>query len=293
MKKVGVYGKSISEPNFKFINNLLDCIRKEMSPEIFLHKNLAHIPNLYKKDTDYLFDGDDLINSNVDLLISFGGDGTLLDTVTMIKDSNIPILGINAGRLGFLANITQEDIVSAVRVLKDKKYRLDQRTLVEVDNYNELSGVQCNFALNEITVHKKDSSSMLSIQTYVDNEFLNTYWSDGLIVSTPTGSTAYSLSCGGPIISPGSDNLIINPISPHNLNLRPVVVSDNVVIKLETQSREGQFLLTMDSRSITVENNVPIILKKSNFTISLVELPDQNFFKTIRNKLFWGKDSRN
>ena len=211
----------------------------------------------------------------------------------MIKDSNIPILGINAGRLGFLANITQEDIVSAVRVLKDKKYRLDQRTLVEVDNYKELNGVQCNFALNEITIHKKDTSSMLSIQTYIDNEFLNTYWSDGLIVSTPTGSTAYSLSCGGPIISPGSDNLIINPISPHNLNLRPVVVSDNVIIKLETQSREGQFLLTMDSRSITVENNVPIILKKSNFTINLVELPDQNFFKTIRNKLFWGKDSRN
>ena len=293
MKKVGIYGKSIAEPNFKFINNLLDCIRNEMSPEIFLHKNLAYIPNLYKKGIDQLFDGDDLIYSNVDLLISFGGDGTLLDTVTMIKDSNIPILGINAGRLGFLANITQEDIVSAVKVLKDKKYRLDQRTLVEVDNYKDLNGIQCNFALNEITIHKKDSSSMLSIQTYVDDEFLNTYWSDGLIVSTPTGSTAYSLSCGGPIISPGSDNLIINPISPHNLNLRPVVVSDNVVIKLETQSREGQFLLTMDSRSITVENNVPIILKKSDFTINLVELPDQNFFKTIRNKLFWGKDSRN
>ena len=134
---------------------------------------------------------------------------------------------------------------------------------------------------------------MLKIHTYVNDEFLNTYWSDGLIISTPTGSTAYSLSCGGPILSPSSDNFIINPISPHNLNLRPLVVSDNVEIKLSTESREGQFLLTMDSRSVTVENNVPIILKKANFNIKLIELPDQNFFRTIRNKLFWGKDSRN
>jgi NAD+ kinase len=292
MKRIGVYGKSIPNQNFKFINSLLDCIRKEINPNIFLHKNLADIPGLYKA-SDVLFDGEDLINSKVDLLISFGGDGTLLDTVTMIKNSNIPILGINAGRLGFLANITQEDIVSAVKVIKEKKYRIDERSLVEVENHKDLNGLHCNFALNEITVHKKDSSSMLKIHTYVDDEFLNTYWSDGLIIATPTGSTAYSLSCGGPILSPGSDNLIINPISPHNLNLRPMVVSDNVKIKLATESREGQFLLTMDSRSVTVENNLPIILQKSSFTIKLIELPDQNFFRTIRNKLFWGKDSRN
>lgn len=292
MKRIGVYGKSIPNQNFKFINSLLDCIRKEINPNIFLHKNLADIPGLYKA-SDVLFDGEDLINSKVDLLISFGGDGTLLDTVTMIKNSNIPILGINAGRLGFLANITQEDIVSAVKVIKEKKYRIDERSLVEVENHKDLNGLDCNFALNEITVHKKDSSSMLKIHTYVDDEFLNTYWSDGLIIATPTGSTAYSLSCGGPILSPGSDNLIINPISPHNLNLRPMVVSDNVKIKLATESREGQFLLTMDSRSVTVENNLPIILQKSSFTIKLIELPDQNFFRTIRNKLFWGKDSRN
>ena len=293
MKRIGIYGKSIAEQNYKFIKTLLDCVRENINPEIFLHKNLSNIPNLFDKENDQLFDGDDLIESKVELLISFGGDGTLLDTVTMIKDSNIPILGINAGRLGFLANITQDDILSAVNAIKENKYRIDDRTLVEVYNYEDLNGVNCNFALNEITIHKKDSSSMLKIHTYVDNEFLNTYWSDGLIVSTPTGSTAYSLSCGGPILSPGSDNLIINPISPHNLNLRPMVVSDNVEIKLQTESRERQFLLTMDSRSLTVENNAPIILRKSNFSIKLVELPDQNFFKTIRNKLFWGKDSRN
>ncbi len=293
MKRIGIYGKSIPKENYKFINSLVNCIRKEITPQIFLFKELIEIPNLFIEDDDLMFGGDDLINSNVDLLISFGGDGTLLDTVTMIKDSNIPILGINAGRLGFLANITQEDIESAVKVIKEKKYRIDQRTLVEVVNFEDLNSIDCNFALNEITVHKKDSSSMLKIHTYVNNKFLNTYWSDGLIISTPTGSTAYSLSCGGPILSPSSDNFIINPISPHNLNLRPLVVSDNVEIKLETESREGQFLLTMDSRSITVENNVPIILKKSNFNIKLIELPDQNFFRTIRNKLFWGKDSRN
>jgi len=293
MKRIGIYGKSIPRENYKFINSLVDCIRKEINPQIFLFKELVNIPALFIEKDDLIFGEDDLINSKVDLLISFGGDGTLLDTVTMIKNSNIPILGINAGRLGFLANITQEDIVSAVRVIKDKKYRIDQRTLVEVVNFEDLNGINCNFALNEITVHKKDSSSMLKIHTYVNDEFLNTYWSDGLIISTPTGSTAYSLSCGGPILSPSSDNFIINPISPHNLNLRPLVVSDNVEIKLSTESREGQFLLTMDSRSVTVENNVPIILKKANFNIKLIELPDQNFFRTIRNKLFWGKDSRN
>jgi NAD+ kinase len=293
MKRIGIYGKSIPKENYKFINSLVDCIRKEINPQIFLYKELVNIPSLYFEKDDLVFGGEELINSKVDLLISFGGDGTLLDTVTMIKNSNIPILGINAGRLGFLANITQEDIVSAVKVIKDKKFRIDERTLVEVVNFEDLNGIDCNFALNEITVHKKDSSSMLKIHTYVDNEFLNTYWSDGLIVSTPTGSTAYSLSCGGPILSPSSDNFIINPISPHNLNLRPLVVSDNVEIKLATESREGQFLLTMDSRSVTVENNVPIILKKANFNIKLIELPDQNFFRTIRNKLFWGKDSRN
>ena len=293
MRKIGLYSKSINDQNLKFIKKLVDCIREEIAPKLLLHENLVNIPSLYDPAKDQVFSGSDLISSSVELLISFGGDGTLLDTVTMIKNSNIPILGINAGRLGFLANITQDDIVSAVRVIKERKFRIDERTVVEISNAKDLNGVGCAFALNEITIHKKDSSSMLMINANIDDEFLNTYWADGLIVATPTGSTAYSLSCGGPILSPGSDNLVITPISPHNLNLRPLVVSDDVEIRLAAESREGQFLLTMDSRSITVENNAPIILRKANFSIKLVELPDQNFFKTIRNKLFWGKDSRN
>ena len=211
----------------------------------------------------------------------------------MIKDSNIPVLGINAGRLGFLANITQDDIVLAVKALKNKDYKLDQRSLLMVKSKTLPENKISNFAINEITVHKKDSSSMLKIDAFLDNEFLNSYWADGLIISTPTGSTAYSLSCGGPIISPGSNNFVITPVSPHNLNLRPMVVSDNVIIRLRAESRESQFLLTMDSRSISIENNEEIFISKADFSIKLIELPDHNFFKTIRNKLFWGKDSRN
>ena len=226
-------------------------------------------------------------------MISFGGDGTLLDTVTMIKDSNIPVLGINAGRLGFLANITQEDIVLAVKALKNKDYKFDKISLLQVKSKTLSEIKTSNFALNEITVHKKDSSSMLKIDAFLDNEFLNSYWADGLITSTPTGSTAYSLSCGGPIISPGSNNFVITPVSPHNLNLRPMVVGDDVVIRLRAESRESQFLLTMDSRSVSIENNEEIFISKADFSINLIELPDHNFFKTIRNKLFWGKDSRN
>ena len=226
------------------------------------------------------------------MLISFGGDGTLLDTVTMIKNSKIPVLGINAGRLGFLANINQDDILLAVKALKNKDYNLDERSLLLVENEIILSKNQSNFALNEITVHKKDSSSMLKIEAFLDDEFLNTYWSDGLIVASPTGSTAYSLSCGGPIITPGSNNFVITPISPHNLNLRPMVVGDNVSIKLK-QLLESFFLVSMDSRSVTLENNEEILIKKADFKLKLIELPDHNFLKTVRNKLFWGKDSRN
>ena len=293
MKNIAIYGKSISENNLKFLEALIVTLKDELNPQLFIHQSLEEHSSLIQRFNIIFFDGQDLLSNEIDLLISFGGDGTLLDTVTMIKDSNIPVLGINAGRLGFLANITQEDIVLAVKALKNKDYKLDKRSLLQVKSKTLSEIKTSNFALNEITVHKKDSSSMLKIDAFLDNEFLNSYWADGLIISTPTGSTAYSLSCGGPIISPGSNNFVITPVSPHNLNLRPMVVGDDVVIRLRAESRESQFLLTMDSRSITIENNEETFIKKADFTIKLVELPDHNFFKTIRNKLFWGKDSRN
>lgn len=293
MKNIAIYGKSISENNLKFLEALIVSLKSELNPQLFIHQSLEEYSSLIERFNINFFDGQDLLANEIDLLISFGGDGTLLDTVTMIKDSDIPVLGINAGRLGFLANITQEDIVLAVKALKNKDYKLDQRSLLKVKS-KTLSEIKIsNFALNEITVHKKDTSSMLKIDAFLDNEFLNSYWADGLITSTPTGSTAYSLSCGGPIISPGSNNFVITPVSPHNLNLRPMVVGDQVVIRLRAESRESQFLLTMDSRSITIENNEEIFISKADFSIKLIELPDHNFFKTIRNKLFWGKDSRN
>ena len=293
MKNIAIYGKSISENNLKFLEALIVSLKTELNPQLFIHQSLEEHFSLIERFNINFFNGQDLLLNEMDLLISFGGDGTLLDTVTMIKDSNIPVLGINAGRLGFLANITQEDIDLAVKALKNKDYKLDHRSLLKVKSKTLSEVKTSNFALNEITVHKKDSSSMLKIDAFLDNEFLNSYWADGLIISTPTGSTAYSLSCGGPIISPGSNNFVITPVSPHNLNLRPMVVGDQVVIRLRAESRESKFLLTMDSRSITIENNEEILISKADFSIKLIELPDHNFFKTIRNKLFWGKDSRN
>lgn len=293
MRNIAIYGKSISEFNLKFLRSLIQNLINELQAEIYLYHKLKDDELNYDSIDFKFFNDQDVNTDKIDLLISFGGDGTLLDTVTMIKNSKIPVLGINAGRLGFLANINQDDILLAVKALKNKDYNLDERSLLLVENQTILSKNHSNFALNEITVHKKDSSSMLKIEAFLDDEFLNTYWSDGLIVASPTGSTAYSLSCGGPIITPGSNNFVITPISPHNLNLRPMVVGDNVSIKLKATSRESFFLVSMDSRSVTLENNEEILIKKADFKLKLIELPDHNFLKTIRNKLFWGKDSRN
>ena len=293
MRNIAIYGKSISDFNLKFLRSLIQNLIDELQGEIYLYHKLKYDELNYDSIDFKFFNDQDVNTEKIDLLISFGGDGTLLDTVTMIKNSKIPVLGINAGRLGFLANINQDDILLAVKALKNKDYNLDERSLLLVENEIILSKNQSNFALNEITVHKKDSSSMLKIEAFLDDEFLNTYWSDGLIVASPTGSTAYSLSCGGPIITPGSNNFVITPISPHNLNLRPMVVGDNVSIKLKATSRESFFLVSMDSRSVTLENNEEILIKKADFKLKLIELPDHNFLKTVRNKLFWGKDSRN
>ena len=293
MRNIAIYGKSISDFNLKFLNNLIKSLIIELNANIYIYHKLKNHKSILDHFDIKFFNSHDVFSGKIDLLISFGGDGTLLDTVTMIKNSNIPVLGINAGRLGFLANINQDDILLAVKALKNRDYNLDERSLLHVENQIILSKNNSNFALNEITVHKKDSSSMLKIEAFLDDEFLNTYWADGLVIATPTGSTAYSLSCGGPIIIPGSNNFVITPISPHNLNLRPMVVGDNVSIKLKAASRESFFLVSMDSRSVTLENNEEILIKKADFKLQLIELPDHNFLKTVRNKLFWGKDSRN
>ena len=292
--KVALFGKSVKADSVPFVKELINQL-KAVHADVYFNpyiNNLAE--DLLDLKSKNIFDLNSEFPKDLDFLISIGGDGTLLDTIPLVNNSNLPILGVNAGRLGFLANTTQEEIALAVKALKEKTFKIDERSLIEVNSTNSSSPFgNSNYALNEITIHKKDSSSMLAIHAYVDDEFLNTYWADGLIVATPTGSTAYSLSCGGPILSPSSDNFVITPIAPHNLNLRPMVVNDNVTIRLQLDSREEQCLVAMDSRSVSIENEFELQLKRANFNIRLIELPNQNFFKTIRNKLFWGKDVRN
>ncbi len=234
----------------------------------------------------------DLKDKPIDYLISIGGDGTLLDTISAVKDSGIPILGINTGRLGFLSSISKDDVDQSIDAILNGNYKVDKRTLLSLETSGHLFG-EGNFALNELTVHKKDSSSMITIHTYINDDYLNSYWADGLIVATPTGSTAYSLSCGGPIIVPGSENFVITPIAPHNLNVRPVVVHDSSIIRLQVEGREENYLASLDSRSAVIDSSTELIIKKASFEINLIQLENQNFLNTIRNKMMWGLDRRN
>jgi len=234
---------------------------------------------------------EDLID-DIDCIISLGGDGTLLDTVTFVRDTGIPVLGINYGRLGFLASIGKDELHTAVEALVKRTYMLDKRTLLHLDANMPLFD-KVPYALNEITIHKKDTSPMIKIHTYLNGEFLNTYWADGLIVATPTGSTGYSLSCNGPVIFPESASFVITPISPHNLNIRPIIIPDNNIISFEIEGRTDGFLCTLDSRREIVDKDVQLAVKKESFGINLIRLNENNFLQTLRNKLSWGLDKRN
>jgi NAD+ kinase len=232
------------------------------------------------------------ISGKVDFLISIGGDGTMLDTITLVRDSKIPIIGINAGRMGFLASTPTEKIAYAIDCLSKGRFDLDHRSLLRLESNLGIFG-DLNFAMNELTIHKKETASMITIHTYLNGEYLNSYWADGLIIATPTGSTGYSLSCNGPIIFPQSENFVITPIAPHNLNVRPIIVSDKNVISLEVEGRSEKFMASLDSRSFTIDSSTQMAVRKENFSISLVRLHDQNFLSTLRQKLMWGLDSRN
>jgi len=221
-----------------------------------------------------------------------GGDGTLLDTVTLVRNKNIPILGINFGRLGFLASIGKEDLSTAVLALRHRTFLIDKRSLIHLDASEPLFG-DVPYGLNEFAIHKTDNSPMIKIHTYLNGEFINTYWADGLIVATPTGSTGYSLSCNGPVIFPDSSSLVITPVAPHNLNIRPIVVPDDNIISFEVEGRTDQFLCAMDSRREIVNRQVQLAVKREKFTIGLVRLNENNFLQTLRSKLSWGLDTRN
>ena len=225
-------------------------------------------------------------------MISFGGDGTLLDTLALIREKRISIVGINAGRLGFLASIGREEIPTAIRAMAQRSYVEDRRTLIHLDGSQPLFG-EVPYALNEFTIHKKDQGSMIKIHTYLNGEFLNTYWADGLIVATPTGSTGYSLSCQGPIVFPESRSFVITPIAPHNLNVRPIVVPDTNVISFEIESRSEQVICSLDARREVVSKSIQLAVRRESFDIGLVRLSEENFLHTLRNKLTWGLDKRN
>lgn len=233
------------------------------------------------------------LDSSFDILISIGGDGTILKAATFVRDSGIPILGVNAGRLGFLAKVQKENIESFLQIVLEKKYTISERTLLNMESTPANTEIAINFAMNEVSVSRKDSTSMITIETYLNGEYLNSYWADGLIIATPTGSTGYSLSCGGPILTPDVKGLVITPIAPHNLNARPLVIPDDTEIKLKVSGREAQYLVSLDSRITSVSNNAELVIKKAPFKINMVEILEETFLKTLRNKLLWGEDKRN
>lgn len=228
----------------------------------------------------------------IDLLICVGGDGTMLDAISLVRDSNVPVLGLNTGRLGFLAGISVDGLDKAINDIEKGNYSIEGRSLLLLEtNHNHL--FDYNYALNDFVIHKKETSSMIVVHTYLNGEFMNSYWSDGLIVSTPTGSTGYSLSCGGPIIFPGSDNFVITPIAPHNLNVRPVVVSDSLVISFEIEGRASSYLASLDARSQSISSDMHMAVRKADHELKVLRLHDDHFMDTLRNKLNWGFDRRN
>lgn len=291
--KVALYGKAYTDYQKDYLQLLIDeltnrgaeiCIYEAyfntIADKISLGSNISKFSN--SKD----------IRNSADVLFSVGGDGTMLDTVPLVRNSGIPILGINLGRLGFLSSVSKTDIVAAVESFFTGDYFIDKRTLLQVTQPKNLFG-NVNYALNDLTIYRNNAAALITVHVYIDDIFLNSYWGDGLIVSTPTGSTAYSLSVGGPILTPGSKNFIIAPIASHNLTVRPIVLQDSSTIKIKIQGREEKYIVTLDSKNTTISRDDEIIIKRCGFTVNMVQMKNKDFFSTIRDKLHWGVDSRN
>jgi NAD+ kinase len=291
--KVAIYSRIVDYELQNGVQQLFhELVRQDIEPVVhapFLEKISASFS--LPENVSVFSDSNDLSDS-VDFLISLGGDGTLLDTVSLVRNKNIPVLGINFGRLGFLASIGKEEMVTAVTSLANRTFVIDKRSLIHLDANKPLFS-KVPYGLNEFAIHKTDTSPMIKIHTYMNGEFLNTYWADGLIVATPTGSTGYSLSCGGPVVFPDSSSFVITPVAPHNLNIRPIVVPDEHIISFEIEGRSDNFICALDSRKEIVDKSVQLAVRKEDFTLSLVRLNENNFLQTLRNKLSWGLDTRN
>ena len=292
--KVAIYGQSFLGYDIACVIELLEELEK-VKAEISLEEDFVSlISKTYALKEYHTFNLEKGLDSSFNMFVSFGGDGTMLRAVTYVRDLGIPIVGVNTGRLGFLSTFKKEDVKKVVTEFVTGNFSIVERTLVEVClDHDGVEFGDLNFALNEITISRKDTTSMITIETYLDGEYLTSYWADGLIISTPTGSTGYSLSCGGPVIAPSTKSLVLTPVAPHNLNARPFVIPDDTEIKLKVYGREENHLVSLDSRITTIPNEKEIVIKKSSFSINMLEYKSEIFLKTLRNKLLWGEDKRN
>lgn len=285
--KVAIYTQKTDLDTFFYLSKFISELdERKVTP--VLH---AEIAMQFSKNIESFSSKEDLLDKKVDLFFTFGGDGTLVTSLLFIQDTEIPIVGVNTGRLGFLASFTKEQVFLELDSLLKGKYKISKRSVIEIVSPKIPSFFP--FALNDITISRKETTSMITVESYINDEFLNVFWGDGVIISTPTGSTAYSLSCGGPIISPENENFVITPIAPHNLNVRPLIVNDHSEFRLLVDSRVSQFSLSLDSRLVHVNTETELIIRKAQFKILLIQPDNLSFYETIRQKLLWGKDKRN
>ncbi len=291
--KVAIFGQAFYPDSAKYLKQIINVFENKKIEFVF-EKNYL---DLVIKNNDFLnyntYKTFEKIDNSFDLFFSLGGDGTILSSVKFIKNLNVPIVGINTGRLGFLATIHKDEVGSSINDILNGKFSISERSLLEVHSSKDNSKSVYQYALNEVAISRKDTTSMISIDAWIENEHIGAYWSDGLIISTPTGSTGYSLSCGGPIITPQTKAFVLSPIAPHNLNARPLVVPDDTSIRLKVSGREDNFLLSTDSKIQTLSQDYEIFIKKADFSIKLVLHKENSFLKTLRTKLLWGKDQRN
>jgi len=295
MLKIGIYGQYYHENSEVYIQQIFDVLQKK-HVAIYIEENFLRLTEENINMRNY-FSGLSTFTSldkSFDLFFSIGGDGTTLRAVNFIRDLDIPIVAINTGNLGFMATLQKENIIDGLEKILQGKYSISKRSLLSVQTDIEEKSIEnFNIALNEVTVNRKDTTSMIEIHTEIDGYHITSYWADGLIVSTPTGSTGYSLSCGGPVIDPTAESLVITPIAPHNLNARPLVIPDSSEVRLTVSTRSESFLISLDSRSTSIPNHTSIQIQKAKFKIALVQLTENNFFSTLRKKLLWGEDKRN
>ena len=293
--KIAIYGQSYNSNTQKSIHTLLDLLLSKKIDTSIEQRFFNEIKKAKEATIAYkTFKTFKKLDSKFDLLISIGGDGTMLRATTFVRDLGIPIVGINTGRLGFLSTIQTGQIEEAIEQIFAGNYKISERALLSVETHPKNKAIeQLNFALNEIAVSRKNTTSMIKVETHLNGEYLTSYWSDGLIVSTPTGSTGYSLSCGGPVITPNADTFVLTPIAPHNLSARPLVIPNNTEIQLKVDGREEYYLMSLDSRIATLHNSTLVTIKKASFKIKMVELVNESFIETLRKKMLWGEDKRN